>query len=438
MKDSDCSALREKLGSRLGFLMLAAGCAVGLGNVWRFPFIVGQNGGAAFVILYFCFLVLFGLPLLISELSVGRASGRGISGALKSLALKNKKLWWIAGIIIFSGNILLMLYYSDVGGWLLCFADSYARIGCPPEFSAMLKDTSLCTTYMCIGVALSTAVCALGVRNGVERITKRMMISLLVLVVALAAKALTLDGAAKGLEFYLKPDFGKIAENPVKSVFEAMGQAFFTLSVGVGCMTIFGSYTSKKESLVKEGAFIVLIDTFIAIVAGLIIFPTCATFNVAVDSGPGLIFEALPKVFSAMEGGRIWGTLFFLFLTLGALTTIIAVFECIIGGLSDEFYLKRSKVAVFVGAVVMAGSLPTILFPGVLEMEDFIFSQFYLPLGALAVCIFVSRDAGWGFSNFRREASEGRGFSLPSCAAVHFKWIIPVLIALIVLGGAIM
>lgn len=438
MKDSDSCALREKLGSRLGFLMLAAGCAVGLGNVWRFPFIVGQNGGAAFVLLYLFFLSLFGLPLLIAELSVGRASGRGISGALKELAAKNKKFWHLAGLIIFSGNLLLMLYYSDVGGWLLCFAASYITACRPPAFSEMLKDTGLCTAFMCTVVAISTAVCALGVQKGVERITKWMMISLILLIVALAVKSLTLDGAAKGLEFYLKPDFAKIAENPVKSIFEAMGQAFFTLSVGVGCMTIFGSYTSKNESLVKEGVFIVLIDTFIAIVAGLIIFPACATFNVAVDSGPGLIFEALPKVFAAMEGGRIWGALFFLFLTLGALTTIIAVFECIIGGLCDELCLKRPRVAVLVGMVVMAGSLPTILFPGVLEMEDFIFSQFCLPLGALTVCVFVSRQFGWGFSNFRREASSGRGPSLPNGMAVFFRWIIPILIALIVIGGAIM
>lgn len=435
MENTRGNASRGKLGSRLGFLMLAAGCAVGLGNVWRFPFVVGQNGGAAFVLLYLAFLMLFGLPLLIAELSLGRASGCGISGALRTLARRNKTGWWITGLVIFSGNLLLMLYYSDVGGWLLRFTDSYLRLGSPPGFSEMLSEKGSCALFMSIVVAAAAVVCAFGVRNGVERITKWMMISLLVLIAVLVVKSLTLEGAPEGLAFYLRPDWGKIAERPLKTVFEAMGQAFFTLSVGVGCMTIFGSYIDKGDSLVKEGAVIVIIDTVIAVASGLIIFPACATYGVAVDSGPGLIFEALPKVFAAMAGGRIWGALFFLFLTLASLTTIIAVFECIIGGLSDEAGWRRAPVALLTGIVVAVGSLPVIFFPGTLEIEDFIFSQIYLPLGAFAICFFVSCRSGWGFDGFRKEASCGRGVDLPECVKTLFRWVIPALIVFIVAGG---
>lgn len=427
--------MREKLASRLGFIMLAAGCAVGLGNVWRFPFVVGQNGGAAFVLIYLAFLALFGFPLLIAELSLGRASGCGISGALGALAKRGGRFWHGLGVIIFSGNVLLMLYYADVGGWLLQFTGSYAGSGRAPEFSAMLADKSSCAVFMAVTVAAATAVCLCGVRKGVERITKWMMLSLLVLIMVLAVKALTLEGAAKGLEFYLKPDWGKIAARPFKVVFDAMGQAFFTLSVGVGCMTIFGSYVGRAQSLVKESAFIVAIDTFIAFVSGLIIFPVCATYGVAVDSGPGLIFVALPKVFAAMDGGAVWGFAFFLFLGLAAFTTVVAVFECIIGGLADELRMRRVWAALGTGSAVAIGSLPTVFFPGVMEKEDFIFSQFWLPLGALTACIFVSRGIGWGFEGFRVEASAGEGAKLPHWAKAIYVWIIPAMIIAVMIGG---
>ena len=430
--------MREKLASRLGFIMLAAGCAVGLGNVWRFPFVVGQNGGAAFVLIYLAFLALFGFPLLIAELSLGRASAGGVSSALAALSRRGCRFWHALGAVIFSGNILLMLYYTDVGGWLLQFTGAYAVKGAAPGFSEMTGDVRSCAVFMALSVVLAVAVCACGVQKGVERITKWMMLSLLALIAVLAVKALTLEGAAKGLEFYLKPDWGKVASRPFKVVFDAMGQAFFTLSVGVGCMTIFGSYIDRSHSLVKDSVFIVAVDTFVAFVSGLIIFPACATYGIAVDSGPGLIFAALPKVFAAMDGGRIWGAAFFLFLSLAALTTIIAVFECIIGGIADETRLKRLPVTLAVGILVVLGSLPTVFIPGVLEIEDFIFSQFWLPLGALALCIFVSRNFGWGFDGFRQEASAGEGFGISKRLKNLYAWIIPAMIIIVLVGGILL
>ena len=427
--------MREKLSGRLGFIMLAAACAVGLGNVWRFPFVVGQNGGAAFVLIYLFFLVLFGLPLLVAELSLGRASGCGISGALRELSQRRKRCWHFAGAAIFLGNALLLLYYTDVGGWLFCFTGSYLRCGSAPDFSAMLADGPRRAAFMLFTVFAASAVCAVGVQKGVERATKWMMLVLLLVIVALAVKSLGLEGAARGLEFYLKPDWGKVAARPFKVVFEAMGQAFFTLSVGVGCMAIFGSYISRGQSLVKESIWIVTIDTFIAFVSGLVIFPACATFGVAVDSGPGLIFKALPGVFAAMEGGRVWGTVFFLFLSMAAFTTIIAVFECIIGGIADETRFGRKWISLGAGAAVAAGALPTVLVPGVLEMEDFVFSQFWLPLGALAISLFVSRRFGWGFAGFRKEASSGEGLDLPEWTKVLYRWIIPAMIVAIITAG---
>ena len=415
--------------------MLAAGCAVGLGNVWRFPFVVGQNGGAAFVLISLAFLALFGFPLLIAELSLGRASGCGISGALRELSQKHRKFWHIVGAVVFSGNVLLLLYYTDVGGWLLKFTESYVRSGIAPDFAAMLSDSGSCAAFMLVTVFSASAVCAVGVQKGVERITKWMMLSLLFIIVILAVRSLSLEGAAKGLEFYLEPDWDKVAARPFKVVFDAMGQAFFTLSVGVGCMTIFGSYISRGQSLVKESIWIVVIDTFIAFMSGLIIFPACATFGVAVDSGPGLIFKALPEVFSAMDGGRVWGMVFFLFLSLAAFTTIIAVFECIIGGVVDEMRFRRPWVAFGVGAIVAAGAMPTVLIPGVLEKEDFIFSQFWLPLGALAMSLFVSRGFGWGFAGFRKEASAGEGLDLPIWTKLLYKWIVPAMIIAVIIGG---
>ena len=418
--------------------MLAAGCAVGLGNVWRFPFIVGQNGGAAFVLVYLLFLAILGFPMLTAELALGRAARQGVSGALRNLAAeRHRRFWSVTGCVIFAGNFLLMIYYTDVAGWLLKYSGDYLR-GLPPsDFSALLKDHATCSGYLFLTVAIATAVCAFGVKNGVERVTKWMMLALLALLGVLAVKALSLPGAEKGLRFYLSPDWSRFVAHPWKSVFDAMGQAFFTLSTGVGCMAIFGSYVGREHSLVKESFWIIAIDTFVAFLSGLVIFPACASYNVDVTSGPGLIFIALPNVFADMAGGRFWGFAFFLFLSLGALTTIIAVFECLIGGLMDELARPRLSLTIAVGCAVALLALPTVLFEPVLEWEDFIFGQFWLPIGALMICVFVTRKCGWGYEAFSSEASHGDGMRFPSMFAPIMKWIVPLLITLTMAVGLV-
>lgn len=429
---------RAKLGSRLGFLMLAAGCAVGLGNVWRFPFIVGQNGGAAFVLVYLLFLALLGFPMLTAELALGRAARQGVSGAMRQLAAeRHRRFWAVTGRVIFAGNFLLMIYYTDVSGWLLKYSGDYLRGIQPPEFDALLSDVPTCTGYLLLTVAVATLVCALGVKNGVERVTKWMMLALLVLLGILALKSLSLPGAAKGLEFYLAPDWERFAARPWKATFDAMGQAFFTLSTGVGCMAIFGSYIDRGHSLAKESVWIIAIDTFVAFLSGLVIFPACASFDVDVTSGPGLIFIALPKIFADMEGGRIWGFVFFLFLSLGSLTTIIAVFECLIGGLTDELRKPRVLITALVGFSVALCSLPTIVFEPVLGWEDFIFGQLWLPTGAFLICIFATRSCGWGYRAFSNEASAGVGMRFPSVYSYVMKWLVPLLIIGTMVAGLV-
>ena len=412
--------------------MLAAGCAVGLGNVWRFPYVVGANGGAAFLLVYFAFLALFGIPVLLAELSVGRGGQAGIGAAMRKLGGK----WWgRIGVIMFSGNLLLMIYYTDVSGWLLIFTKDYAVTGGVISHKELILDSGACVTGMLCAVVAATAVCALGIKNGVERITKWMMVSLLGLISILAVKSLMLPGAAQGLQFYLRPDWTKLAAAPGKVVLDAMGQAFFTLSVGVGAMTIFGSYIEKRESLMKEALWITAIDTFVAFMAGLIIFPACATYGVDVASGPGLIFEALPKVFSAMPAGRFWGFFFFLFLSLAALTTVIAVFECIIGGVLDVIGRHRHFVTVGVGLVVAILSLPCVYCEGVAEMEDLIFSKFFLPVGGFMLALFVSWRIGWGWDAFRAEASAGNGISLPVWMRPLFRYFVPAMILAVLIAG---
>jgi len=429
---------RARLGSRLGFLMLAAGCAVGLGNVWRFPFVVGQNGGAAFVIVYLVFLVLLGFPLLTAELALGRAARQGISGAMRDLAAeRHRRFWSVAGKVIFAGNFLLMIYYTDVAGWLFKYSGDYLRGAPRTDFAALVADHATCAGYLALAVAAATAICLLGVKNGVERVTKAMMIALLALLGVLAAKSLTLPGAAEGLRFYLAPDWARFAAHPWRATFDAMGQAFFTLSVGVGCMTIFGSYVGRERSLASEAAWIIAIDTAVAILAGLVVFPACASFGVDVTSGPGLIFVALPNVFAHMAGGRVWGFVFFLFLSLAALTTIVAVFECIIGGLVDESGRSRRVVAPIVGVVVAAFSLPTVFFEPVLGWEDFVFGQLWLPLGALMICVFVTRRVGWGYGPFEQEASAGAGMGFPAVFGKLMKIFVPLLILATMAAGLV-
>lgn len=429
--------MQNRLQSRLGFLMLAAGCAVGLGNVWRFPFIVGKNGGAAFVLVYLVFLALLGFPLLTAELALGRGSGDGIAGAFKVLAKKGNKWWGYLGSAIFLGNVLLMIYYTTVAGWLESFMVSYLTTGGARDFAALVSDGSISSFYMLAAILVSTIVCALGLNRGVERITKWMMLSLLGLISVMAVKALTLPGAMEGVKFYLYPDWTPLLTNPRGVLFDAMAQAFFTLSVGVGAMTIFGSYIDKSHSLATESIMIIVIDSFVAFLAGLVIFPASISFGIDVASGPGLIFVALPNVFAAMKGGAMWGSIFFLFLSLAALTTIIAVFECIIAGFEYLFKISRLKSVLLTGVVVSILSLPTALFEKVLGVEDFIFSQFWLPIGGLAMCMLISSKAGWTFENFVNEVNFGSGLKLHSLYRVIYRFFIPILILIILLGGII-
>ncbi|MGN0846240.1 MAG: sodium-dependent transporter [Kiritimatiellia bacterium] len=434
-------AKRATLGSRLGFLMLTAGCAVGLGNVWRFPFVTGQNGGAAFVLVYLAFLALLGFPMLMAELAIGRGARKGIAEAFAELAPERLRgVWKVWGTVVFAGCFVLMIYYTDVAGWLLKYTGDYAAgRGLAEEpgaaFGALLGSPATCVAAMLVAVGVATGVCLAGVVKGVERVTKVMMLSLLSLLVVLAVKAVSLPGAAEGLRFYLAPDWGKFMEHPWKAVFDAMGQAFFTLSIGVGSMTIFGSYIGREHSLVKESALIIVIDTLVALLAGLIVFPACAAYHVEYAAGPGLIFVALPKVFQAMPGGRVWGFCFFLFLSFAALTTIIAVFECLIGGVQDQWVRRRWQAALLVGAGVAVCSLPCVLVEGVLDWEDFAVSQLWLPLGCLSICLFATRRFGWGWAAFRAEASAGAGWNLPDAVAPWMRWGVPALIVVILVGG---
>lgn len=431
--------MREKLASRLGFLMLAAGSAVGLGNVWRFPYVVGENGGAAFVLVYFAFLAILGFPLLAAEFGIGRGANKSLAAALGDLAPARFSVFWRrTGILLASGCFVLMIYYTDVTGWLLKFAADYWRNSPPGDgaYQALIVDWKMSGAFMLVAVAISAMVCMLGVVKGVERATKWMMLSLLALLVVLAVKSLTLPGAAEGLAFYLKPDWGRFMEHPLKSIFAAMGQAFFTLSLGIGSMTICASYVGEKHSLVKESVVIICIDTFVAFIAGLVIFPACATYSVAYTSGPGLIFEALPKVFSQMPGGVWWGAIFFLFLALAALTTVVAVFECLISGLMDILAVKRRTASLAVGFGVALLTMPCVLSQEVLKWEDFAVSQLWLPIGALVQGFFVVNGTfGWGWDGFCSAVSRGDGWGMPRFMKWHYIVVVPVLILIVLISG---
>jgi NSS family neurotransmitter:Na+ symporter len=404
---------------------------------------VGQYGGAIFVLIYIACLIVLGIPAMTMEFAIGRAAQRSPARMFRELEPPRSK-WHFHGIACLVGNIVLMMFYNNVAGWMMHYFVKTATgtfegmdtEGVNAEFGAMLGDPVWQTVFMAIAVIVGIVVCMKGVQKGVERVTKWMMLSLLALMGVLAVKSLSLPGAAKGLEFYLKPDWSYLAANPGKVVVNAMAQAFFTLSIGVGAMTIFGSYIDRRQSLVKEVLWIELIDTFVAFTAGLIIFPACATYGVKADAGPGLIFEALPKVFAAMPGGRFWAFVFFMFLSLAALTTVIAVFECLIGGLLDTFRRwRRQAAAVAVGCSVAVLSLPCVFFDSALQWEDCIFSKFFLPIGGLALMLFVSWRFGWGWRAFREEASAGEGPALPSWLQAHFRYVVPALILIILVMG---
>lgn len=449
---------REKFGSRLGFILVSAGCAIGLGNVWRFPYITGEYGGAAFVLLYLVFLIGMALPALVMEFATGRASQKGIARSFNELEPEGTK-WHVWKWFALVGNYLLMMFYTVVSGWMLCYVvksatGQFAGIdaaGSEALFGGMLADPMLLFVFTVIVVAVGVIATALGVQKGVEKITKVMMICLLFFLIILAVHSLTLPNASSGLEFYLVPDFDKLFNSPDHTfrevIFAALGQAFFTVSVGIGSMSIFGSYIGKDHSLTGEGVRIAVLDTFVALLAGLIIFPACFSFGVEPGTGPGLIFVTLPAVFSQMAGGTVWATLFFLFMSCAALSTIIAVFENIMAFSMDQWGVSRKKAVAINGTLILILAMPCLLgfnvlsgvvVPGIGDIqavEDFILSNNLLPLGGLLFVLFCVSKRGWGWKNFLEEVNAGKGLRFPKVAYNYVRIVVPIaILAVFVMG----
>lgn len=449
---------REKFGSRLGFILVSAGCAVGLGNVWKFPYMTGQYGGAAFILIYLVFLLILGWPIMTCEFSVGRGSQKSVATSFKVLEAKGTK-WHNFGYFGMVGNYLLMMFYTMVAGWMMYYmfcsakGDFFGKTLSVEEitakFNELLASPGTLTLWMIIVVVLSFGICALGVQNGVEKITKVMMLCLLALIVILAIHSVTLPGAGEGVKFYLVPDFGKMVENGIGNVvFGAMSQAFFTLSIGMGSMAIFGSYLDKSRSIPGEAMTIGLLDTFVALMAGLIIIPACFAYDVTPDAGPPLIFITLPRIFNEMAGGRIWGTLFFLFMSFAALSTVIAVFENIVSFGIDLWGMPRKKVVAINIVLVIVLSMPAVLGYNVLssiaplgegstimDLEDFLVSSNILPLGSMVYLMFCTSRYGWGWKNFIREAEMGEGMKFPEKLRGYMTYVMPILVVAIYLKG---
>lgn len=453
---------RESLGSRLGFLLLAAGCAIGLGNVWRFPYITGKYGGAAFVLIYLVFLVILGLPVMVCEFAVGRASRKSMAGAFKDLEPQGSKFHWYSGFAV-AGNYLLMMFYTVVSGWFLKYfvemVSGKYTTATPDEigaaFGATVGNPGSLLFWMVIVIVLGFGACVLGLQNGVERITKVMMSALFVIMVGIAIFVAFIPGAGKGYEFYLMPKLSNLVNEEHglwESIYAAMGQAFFTLSLGIGSMEIFGSYIDKKHSLTGEAVRVIGLDTFVAIFSGLIIFPACAAFNVEAGAGPGLVFVSLPNIFTQMGpvAGRIIGSLFFLFMTFAALSTVIAVFENIVAFPMDKFGWSRTKSVIVNFFAMLVLATPAALGMNVWSnvfantpigsidgLEDFLVSQNLLPLGSLLFILFCTTKFGWGWDNFIKEADEGEGIKFPNNKVIHFylKWIAPIIILIVFVAG---
>ena len=447
---------RERFSSRLGFILISAGCAVGLGNVWRFPYITGQYGGAAFVLVYFIFLVLLGLPIMVMEFSVGRASQKSAARSFHVLEPAGTK-WHLQGYACMAGNYLLMMFYTTVGGWMAAYifktlTSEFKGLdsdGVAAVFNDMLARPGYMTFWMVLVVLLSFFICSLGLQKGVERITKAMMSCLFLILLILCIRSVTLPGASEGLRFYLIPDFTRFTENGVgNTIFAAMGQAFFTLSLGIGAMAIFGSYIGKDRSLTGETINICLLDTLVAFLAGLIIFPSCFAFGVDPGQGPGLVFITLPNIFNQMVGGRIFGVLFFVFMTFAAQSTIIAVFENIISFSMDLFGTSRKKTVLINGIAIILLSLPCVfgfnIWSGfqpmgagstIQDLEDFIVSNNLLPLGSMVYLLFCTSRYGWGWKNFLAEADTGKGVKFPAWARVYVSYILPLIVLFIFIMG---
>lgn len=448
---------RERFGSRLGFILISAGCAIGLGNVWRFPYITGEYGGAAFLVMYLVFLVVLGLPIMVMEFAVGRGSQRSIARAFNVLEPAGTH-WHNYKWVGIAGCYLLMMFYTTVAGWMLAYVPKFASgqfVGADSQatsavFDAMLASPVECVFWMVVVCVVSILICSLGVQKGVERITKAMMLALLAILGVLVVRALTLPGAADGVAFYLLPDFPKIFGSPdmfFEAAYAAMGQAFFTLSIGMGSMTIFGSYIDKHRSLMGEAATIGVLDTGVALATGLIIFPACFAFGVAPDSGPGLVFITLPSVFEQMWGGQVWGTLFFVFMSFAALSTVIAVFEGILRFSMDQWGWSRKRAVTVNLIAIPLLSLPCalgfnvlsdVVMPGVGDIqtvEDFLVSSNIMPLGSLVYVLFCVSRRGWGWKNFLAEANEGEGLKFPRWLRPWMRFGVPVLVVIILIMG---
>lgn len=443
---------REHFSSRLGFILITAACSIGLGNVWRFPYITGKYGGASFVLLYILFLVILGLPIVVMEFAVGRASQRSTALSFDILEPKGTKWHWFKYAAII-GNYLLMMFYTVISGWLIWyFVEMTAGkfVGLSTEqvagvFGALLGSPGTMILYTIITIAISVTVCAMGIQKGVERITKIMMLFLFSLLILLVVKAVLLPNAAMGLRYYLVPDFERVKEIGLSEcIFGAMGQAFFTLSIGIGALSVFGSRIDKSSSLTENALYMGALDTLVALISGLIIFPACFSFGVEPDAGPNLLFVTLPNIFNAMSGGRLWGSLFFLFMCFAALSTVVAVIENIMTWFMDLTGCSRKKAAVISFLSISVLSLPCALGfnvwssfqplgegTNVLDLEDFILSDNLLPLGSLVFLFFCTWRYGWGWDNFYKEASTGKGLAYPKGARWYVTYVLPVIVLMV-------
>lgn len=449
---------REQLGSRLGFILLSAGCAIGIGNVWKFPYMVGQYGGGAFVLIYLFFLVILGIPVMTMEFAMGRAGQRSPARLYQQLEPKGSK-WHLHGYVAMAGNYILMMFYTSVAGWML---DYFVRTaggqfvgadtdGVAAQFSQMLGDPLRMTLFMGIIVVLGFLVCSFSLQKGLERITKWMMVALLVIMVVLAINSVCTAGGSQGLRFYLVPDLARMKKVGIGNVVAgAMNQAFFTLSLGIGAMAIFGSYIGKERALMGESARVAALDTLVALCSGLIIFPACFAYGVQPDSGPSLIFITLPNIFNHMPLGRVWGSLFFVFMSFAAFSTVLGVFENIVSCTMDLSGWSRKKACLFNGILMLLLSMPCGLGfnvlskfqplgpgTGVLDLEDFVVSNLLLPLGSLIFIFFCTSRYGWGWKNFTKEANSGKGLKVQRWMRGYMCYVLPVLVAVILVLGLI-
>ncbi|MBP1578640.1 MAG: sodium-dependent transporter [Oscillospiraceae bacterium] len=447
---------REKLGSRLGFILLSAGCAIGIGNVWKFPYVVGENGGGIFVLIYLVFLTILGIPVLTMEFSIGRAAQKSPVRMYQQLEPKGTR-WHIHGKVAMAGGYLLMMFYTTVAGWMVRYFVMTAAgemsgldsAGVADKFSAILSDAPMMILYMGIVIAAAVLVCSIGLNNGLERVTKVMMLALLAIMIVLAVNSFFMPGGKEGLAFYLMPDMEAVSRVGIGNIIvNAMNQAFFTLSLGIGAMAIFGSYIGKERSLLGESVNVALLDTVVAISSGLIIFPACFAYGVDVNSGPSLIFITLPNIFNDLPLGRLWGSLFFVFMSFAALSTVLAVFEEITACTQDLFGWGRKKACVINGILLFVLSLPSSLGFNVLsfiqplgegtnimDLEDFLVSNLILPLGSLVIILFCVLKKGWGWDNFLSEANSGKGLKMKKFMKGYMTYVLPVMVfALFVIG----